>query len=397
MTSSETSNVNTTNQLNDSTLPDSVQSKKNLNSSRLYIVICVTFIVLFILSIGGYFLINNNSSSDSSENKSVQEIPAITGHQKKIDQPNTLLNLTDYKNMIDDGEIFLSIDGTLYVLNTNSMEMKEYMIENLQKFTDLNFSNDGQYLFANADDYVIIYHLASKKIVKIENDIQNIGPNPRVERGHLSSNNKYFIITTSCCPGDAGRGVFDFNGKLIKQLIGGSIIWSPDGSRFVMSKGEFALSALSYATIPKNNSIYLEEVSDTVTEKLLIKSSNQSSYVPIEWIDNTTLIYEQTIYSRPFPENPSNEQIHDEQFVKEWEEIFNNPKISYWKINIDNNTKEEIFSYTHDTDTASYSPSRRWKIVTEREDHQFVRYIVNDDNTIKIKLDVQDAVWKPTL
>src|SRR5690606_27965248 len=126
MTSSETSNVNTTNQLNDSTLTDSVQSKKNLNSSRLYIVICVTFIVLFILSIGGYFLINNNSSSDSSENKSVQEIPAITGHQKKIDQPNTLLNLTDYKNMIDDGEIFLSIDGTLYVLNTNSMEMKEY-------------------------------------------------------------------------------------------------------------------------------------------------------------------------------------------------------------------------------------------------------------------------------
>lgn len=364
-------------------------------------IVLPLIVVLTIAFIGGLYLyfkptLNSKSSLSTTFEKSFANVTEEMLVETPSYDANTsdVLNLVNYRNLINDGEIFFIKNGKIYKLDTYSMESSEFIISGVENPSDLSFSGNGQYLFMTSGERIVINYMNNQKTVRVEEDI---GPSPRVLSSHISPNNEYFIVTTSCCPGDVGRTVVDIDGEILKTLTGGTAVWSPGGSKFALSKGEFELSVLPLGPTPRNSSIYLEELKgEKLSDKLLVKATGQVSFRPVEWLDDKTLIYKKVTYSKPFPENPSLEEMNNEESWEEWFKIYENPKVSYWKLKIDENKEEQLDSYEERENLASYSPTKKWKIVTEVEDSKFVRYISSSDGGTKIKLEVDGAIWKPT-
>ncbi len=292
---------------------------------------------------------------------------------------------------INEGQIGLIEGNNVYLYETSTKKRQQLQIPNLSSPSNLTFSRDGSFLFVDSPDGVVAYNLLTNQALNIKVD----GPGPRVAFStDISSNNKYFIVTESCCPGDAGRTLVTIDGKIIKQLVGGSIAWSTDNTQFAISKGEVTLQ-LDLAPMPANSSVYAEQIQgDIVTEKLLIKATNQASYLPIKWVDDHTLLIKKVAYSQPFPDHLDG---NDQKANDYWLKVYENSTTSSFmldtithKITTIMDYKEEPFEWT------SYSPDHNWKVFVEGGSTVGPTFISKIDGTSKEKIsDKAFPFWRP--
>lgn len=352
-----------------------------------FLPVLATLVVLLLVGIGGY----------SFYQKRVRSVTTLS--------PTTAPEFTITNALpINAGEIGLIEDNKIEILDTSNWKRKGLSIPNLKKPVIINFSRDGNILFISSfDDEFIIYDLTKNKTVTLP----NMKYSPRVDTpDDVSPDGKYFILTQSCCPGDSDKSVITIDGKIIKVLHGGVIIWSPDSNILAINKGDYTIPIdLVFPNTLTNNSIYLEQISgNTVVEKLLVKATNQTSYEPIQWNSDHSILVKKTVYKEPFPKNID---TNNKTVKKYWEDNFNTPTIIF--IDIDVNTLHQTantqYSPPPPTDYSSdnyesfisYSPDKKWKVFTQYTSGVArSRYISKIDGSNKIKVsDDAYVIWKP--
>lgn len=301
---------------------------------------------------------------------------------------DTTTNLLPTVSPINAGQIVMIEGNQITMLDTSTMQKKPLPIPSLNNPASLTFSVDGNILYTDSDlNTVIIYDMKTgnlKTLPKME-------PNPRVEEtGHVSPDNKYFILTQSTGPGDVGRTIINMDGKIIKTLTGGNVAWSPNSSALAISKREFILGLPAG---PKNSSIYLEQMNnDIVIEKILVKGSNQISYSPVKWNDNDTLLIEKTMYDKPIP---SNFDLNNIETYDNWMKIYETPKISYLTIDVKSLKIDKALYEEKPFDKSSYSSDHLWKVFTEGNSMFGPTFVSRADGSQKLKIsDHAYAVWK---
>lgn len=374
-------------------------TKQIVKQKYFFLPVLIAVVVLIIVGIGGYYIYQKRVKPVTISQQASKTIPSLTSTSESTVSKNLT---TDNAAPINAGEIGLIEDNKIEILDTSNWQKKELSIPSLKNPVSMNFSRDGNILFISTfNDELIIYNQKKNETVTLP----NLKPAPRVKTtDDVSPDGKYFILTQSCCPGDSDKTIMTIDGKIIKVLHGREITWSPNSNAIAISKEDHPLS-MGFSPPITNDSIYLEQINeDVVVEKLLVKATNQTSFEPIQWNDNHTILVKKTAYKEPFPDNID---IHDKTIEKHWEDNLNTPTINF--IDIDVNTSQQMantqYSPPPTTDYSSgnyesfisYSPDKKWKVYTQYTSMVAgSRYISKIDGSNKIKIsDDAYIVWKP--
>lgn len=316
---------------------------------------------------------------------------------------------TSIKNPLHDGEIVLVDKGKLYVFDTSLMEKRLLSLRTEHEVQDimasksaviggLNFSRDGRYLLFNCNDKFCIYDFITG-IYKI----LNIAPNPATSVAWMSNDGKYTVVDTGTGPGARGKTIVEIaSGKILYQTTAYSTLWSPD-NKIVFDEGEIAWWNLGLGPDPENKSVYIATSATSFkSPQLILKGTNMFSYESLVWLDANNLIYSQSEFKLPIPSlPPRNESVTiNDEYQKKWLDIFGNPSVTYWKVNLTTGEKESYQMKEKPTDNEEqiYSPSGAFKIVREGKIPNSEIYIEKTDGSEKKKIGYgQEAIWRPKM
>jgi len=173
-------------------------------------------------------------------------------------------------------------------------------------------------------------------------------------------------------------------------------MWSPDGTKFVLDRGTFDISYFLGTSGGTNDSIYLGRPKDTTTTlKLFLEGTNQTTYIPLRWLDNDNFIYEEITYEKPFTDTSSTKALldkdpHDYAYFDYWMNIYYKGQTGvrrYFKINVNTHISSEIAN--PNIPTKNYfiknSPLGNWRAVATTTP-SYLLYLEKIDGTKEINL-----------
>ncbi|HEY4496802.1 MAG TPA: type II secretion system protein [Candidatus Paceibacterota bacterium] len=311
-----------------------------------------------------------------------------------------------------DGQVILkqlNPDKTTILISRKDLEVADPTLNSIQDFhpADFSLSNDNDLIIFNVKKDAFTYHpktyIFDLMTQKIKYVIDNEDPQYFWSK-ELSNDNKYLQLYGSTCPCGGELEIVNLEtNKAIYNASVGFRGWSPAGyenTLFITSQ-EYSFNIPAEAW---SDSIKLLNIkTDIVSERILLRGSDQISYSHPYWISDRELGYEMINYSKPFPK-----EIPSEKW-EEYMEIYNKPKITYWKINIDTLKQESIpepikqeIEYVKSKiwpyRSFPLSPDKKWELITYGSDLDFNSdiYIVDASETVGLEIaHGNDAIWLP--
>lgn len=395
-------NISDTNPNLDVNISENIPQKR-LNFPKLKILIFCTCLVL-LLNLG-YFYWIQYSQSLIKKNKLPVATQTVTlpVSSKIAPSSSSSSQISEQKKniIIDDGEIIYESRGQLYLFDTKKMEKTLLPIDDLVQVSQtehngnkypksITFSPSGKLLFFNyGGDILYIYNFETKEYKKV-----NAGINANIYS--FSPSHKLAFVDTGTGAGNRGRTLIDMEGNIIAKVFGGSVDWVDDTS-FIMSKGDTEIQIIDAGPYLTNDSVFFEEIRDgKIEEKILLKGDLVVDYSSFGVVGDE-LFYREKRFEKSFPQTFTDEEREDNQ--EYWGGIYENAKVSYWKLNIKTGVKTEAKEPEKPAKTVYprviLSPFKKWKVEVKGQwpDRKIIISSVNNSDQVEID-NGNEAVWR---
>jgi hypothetical protein len=173
----------------------------------------------------------------------------------------------------------------------------------------------------NADLYR--YDFINERLTKMDAD-------DNVNVYSLSPNGEFAALDFDTDLSERGLGIFDVaENKFILRTTHSNydraLIWSPDSTQYMLSRGTYDISVPLCASGGALDSVYVQKVTDMGLNAPLYRATGSTGYEPERWIGTLRIVIRMNTYSDTFPsyeETDCSNAVH-------WQSVYDQPLAGY--------------------------------------------------------------------